>query len=66
MTEEEKAAKLREMQSNANWRDEERSRNVKRYRDEDKLEKDTHKDKFDSSFIKYATINLLGYVINYC
>jgi len=40
------------MQSNASWREKERSQNVRRYREEDKYEKDEHKQKFDSSFIK--------------
>ncbi|XP_065353680.1 pre-mRNA-splicing factor CWC25 homolog [Cloeon dipterum] len=51
LSEEEKAAKLREMQANAGWRDHERSKNVKRYREEDQFEVEHHKEKFDNSFI---------------
>ncbi|XP_059485562.1 pre-mRNA-splicing factor CWC25 homolog [Neocloeon triangulifer] len=51
LSEEEKAARLREMQANAGWRDSERTKNVKRYRAEDTFEKEHHKEKYDSSFI---------------
>ena len=42
MSEEEKAQKLREMMSNADWRVEQRSKNVQKYREEDKNEENEH------------------------
>ena len=42
MSDEEKQKKLREMMSNADWRDEQRTKNVKRYREEDKVEEKEH------------------------
>jgi hypothetical protein len=52
LTEEEKVARLREMQANASWRDEERTKSVKKYRDEDRREKEHHEEHFDKKFIK--------------
>ena len=42
MSDEEKARKLREMMSNADWRDEQRTKNVQRHRNEEKEEEDQH------------------------
>lgn len=50
LTEEEQEQRRREMMQNAEWRDEERERNVKRYREEDS--KETKNQEYDTNFIK--------------
>lgn len=52
LSEEEKAKRLAEMQSNAEWRDDERRRNVSKYREEEKREKaERSKETFDRDYI---------------
>lgn len=53
MDEEERQQRLLEMQDNAKWREEQRQRNVKRYRDDDEKE-DKGRDVNASDFIKYV------------
>ena len=42
LSDEEKQRKLREMMANADWRDEQRTKNVKKYREEDRKEEESH------------------------
>ena len=51
LTEEEKEKRRREMIANASWRDTERERNVKRYREEEKKESDSGK-MYNQDFIR--------------
>lgn len=53
LTEEEKLRKLEEMQENAKWRDNQREKNVKRYREEADAEEKSHLNKGSSAdFLK--------------
>ncbi|XP_066584420.1 pre-mRNA-splicing factor CWC25 homolog [Prorops nasuta] len=51
LTEEEKETRRQEMMANASWRDKERERNIKRYRDEDKRENENSKS-FNKDFLR--------------
>ena len=55
MNDEERARKLAEMTSNAQWRESEREKNVKRYKEEDEKEEsklDHEREKRDPDFVK--------------
>ena len=57
MSEEEKAKKLREMMSNADWRDEQRTKKVKQYREEETKEENDHYSKdHDPEFVRKQLI----------
>lgn len=53
LDEAERDRRLREMQDNAKWREEQRERNFKRYKDDDDREEKANKDR-TSDFIKYV------------
>lgn len=52
LTEEEKEQRRQEMMANAKWRDKERERNVKQYREEEKKEMQNDKS-YSKDFIRY-------------
>jgi len=57
LSDEERAKKLREMMSNADWRDEQRTKNVKKYREEEKEEEDQHYSRdHDPEFVRKQLI----------
>lgn len=51
LTDEEKERRRQEMMANAAWRDQERERNVKKYREEEK--KETQDNSYNKDFIRY-------------
>lgn len=52
LTAEEKERKLKEMMDNAKWRDEQRDRNIKAFREKEKAEKDDYV--YNENFLRYG------------
>lgn len=58
LTEEEKEQRRQEMMANAMWRDKEREKNVKIYREEEKREAQNNKS-YNKDFIRYVISEIL-------
>lgn len=52
LTEEEKKKKLEEMMDNVKWRDDNRTKNVKRYNEDEKREKEARSKSHEKGFLK--------------
>jgi len=57
LTEEEKEQRRKEMMANAMWRDKERERNVKIYREQEKKE-EQNKTLYNKDFIRYTSLDI--------